>query len=244
MWTPPSGSAALAWAVHALTASGVLVGVAGIFAVLNDQAKAAMLWLVVAQVIDGIDGPIARRIQISRILPQVDGYVMDLIVDYLTCVVVPAIFLHQFEMLPGPLSVPVMGFVLFSSAMWFSRADLITEDHWFYGFPAVWNLVVPSLYLLHTSPVVNVIVVIIFCGLQMTKIEIAHPVQVVQHRKVAVPVTVAWLLTMVLAILAVDANGTGVPVWQKAVLIAAPLYFAAITFNRARSGKVVAPAGT
>jgi phosphatidylcholine synthase len=217
--------------------------VAGIFAVLNHQAKLAMIWLVVAQVIDGIDGPIARRIQISRVLPQVDGYVMDLIVDYLTCVVVPAIFLHEFDMLPPSLSVPVMGVVLFSSALWFSRADLITEDHWFYGFPAVWNLVVPTLYLLHTSVGVNLVVVVVFCALQMTKIEIAHPVQVIEHRRVAIPITVVWLLTMVIAIIGVNEDGTGVPVWEKAILVLAPAYFAAITVMRARNRRLI-PAST
>ena len=233
MWSPPRGAAALAWAVHALTASGVLVGVAGVFAVLDDKPRLAMLWLIVAQVIDGIDGPIARRIQISKILPQVDGYVMDLIVDYLTCVVVPAIFLHKFGLVPASMSVPAMGLVLFSSALWFSRTELITDDHWFYGFPAVWNLVVPSMFLLGTSQVTNAILVVAFCLLQMTKIQIAHPVQVTEHRKVAIPVTTIWLVTLTLAIYHSDNVGGGVSVIERVVLLAAPAYFAGISIHRA-----------
>lgn len=238
MWKPPSTQAALAWTVHALTASGVLVGVAGIFAVMHQRPKLAMMWLIIAQVIDGIDGPIARRIQISRILPQVDGYVMDLIVDYLTCVVVPAMFLHQFGLIGPRFSVAAMGIVLFTSAIWFSRTDLITDDHWFLGFPAVWNLVVPSLFLLGTSQTVNLIVVAVFAALQMTKVQIAHPVQVAEHRAVAIPVTAIWLVVMAIAV----ARVPNVSVWERAVLVAAPAYFAAISVHHAVTGKASATA--
>lgn len=230
MWRPPRGRAALAWSVHAMTASGVLVGVAGIFAVLNSEPKMAMLWLIVAQVIDGIDGPIARRIQISKILPQVDGYVMDLIVDYLTCVVVPAIFLHKFHLVPASLSVFMMGLILFTSAIWFSRTDLISDDHWFHGFPAVWNLVVPTMFLMSSSQTVNAVVVVAFCLLQMTKVPIAHPVQVAEHRSVAIPVTAVWLVALTTATF--HYQRPHVYLIEKIILIAAPAYFAWISIMK------------
>ena len=48
------------------------------------------------QVLDGLDGPLARRINCREVLPEMDGYVLDLVVDFVTCVVLPAMFVLQF----------------------------------------------------------------------------------------------------------------------------------------------------
>ncbi|MEZ5215746.1 MAG: hypothetical protein R2715_03915 [Ilumatobacteraceae bacterium] len=102
---------------------------------------------------------------------QIDGYVLDLVIDFVTCVVVPAAFLHEFGLLPGgSAAVALVGLIVFTSALWFSRTDMMTEDHWFRGFPATWNLVAPTLYLVGAGPVVSTVVVIGFSVCSLTNI--------------------------------------------------------------------------
>ena len=41
-----------------MTASGVIVGMLGLDSIIDGHARAAILWLVVALLLDGVDGPI------------------------------------------------------------------------------------------------------------------------------------------------------------------------------------------
>ena len=88
------------YALHVMTASGAVAGLLALQAVIDNNIRGALIWLVVCQVLDGLDGPIARKIDVVIHAPRVDGYVLDLIVDYLTCVVVPVALLVRLEILP------------------------------------------------------------------------------------------------------------------------------------------------
>jgi phosphatidylcholine synthase len=167
----------IAWAVHVFTAMGAVVGMLAIEAVFKDKVKAAMVYLLITQVIDGVDGPMARQIDIVRAAPKIDGYVMDLVIDYLTCVIVPAAFMNRFGLFPSSMSIPMICLIVFLSAMWFSRTDMMTDDLWFNGFPSTWNLVAPTLYLLGTPKIANVIACLGLCALLMTNIKFPHPMR-------------------------------------------------------------------
>lgn len=184
----------VAWSVHLFTTSGVVVGMLAIEAVFDGRPRAAIVYLVITQTIDGIDGPMARQVDVVRKVPKIDGYVLDLVIDYVTCVIVPALFLHQFHVLPERWSLPLAGLVVFSSAIWFARTDMMTDDHWFNGFPGVWNLIAPSMLLAGSGRWVNATLVVVLCGLMLTDVPFPHPVRVVWLRRVTLPVTVLWLL--------------------------------------------------
>jgi len=228
---PARSGPALAWGIHALTASGVVVGVLGLFNVLEGHPRAALLWLMLALVIDGIDGPMARSCDVKQECPRVDGYVLDLIVDFVTCVIVPVAFVHRFELLPDDLSMVVLAVVLLVSAIWMSRTDQETADDWFNGFPSEWNLVVPSLYLLHTSTWVNTVVILFFCAFTLSSVNFPHPVRVRENRAVTLSVTVVWLAVMTGLTIA-DPRSSGV---ARIVLVAAPAYFMWLVVRRAFS---------
>jgi phosphatidylcholine synthase len=214
--------------VHAVTASGVIVGFLGLQAVIDDAPRSAILLLIAAQILDGIDGPMARAWQISKLFPRLDGYLLDLVVDYVTCVVVPVAFLYQFELLPPPLSMAICALVLFTSALWFSRTDMMTDDHWFRGFPATWNLVAPSCFLLGTSTATNAAIIIALALAQLTDIPFAHPVQALERRAANLAVTVAWIGAMALAAITwPDPN-----VALRIVLVGAPLWTFATTVEK------------
>ena len=149
------------YVLHVLTASGAAAGLVALQAIFNGQWRQALLWLIVCQVLDGLDGPIARKIDVTIHAPRIDGHILDLVVDYLTCVVVPVALLARLELLPLNFEVWVAGAIFITSALWFARIDQETDDHWFNGFPAVWNLAVPSFLILDASPMVVMIISVI-----------------------------------------------------------------------------------
>jgi hypothetical protein len=132
----PAGRRALAFAVHIFTASGVIWGFLALLEAVNGNVKGMFLWLAVALFVDGIDGTIARRVDIEIAAPRFSGAALDLVVDYLTYVVVPAYALVASDLLPAGWDVAAALIILLTSAMYFADTEMKTEDAWFQGFPA------------------------------------------------------------------------------------------------------------
>ncbi|MFM2077700.1 MAG: phosphatidylcholine synthase [Actinomycetota bacterium] len=221
-----------AWAVHALTASGVLVGYAGLNAVIDGNASAAILWLIGALLLDGIDGPIARKLEVVKRVPTLNGNSLDLIIDYFTCTIVPVAFLAKFDILPAHTVGPIGYAILFVSALWMARTDQETADGWFNGFPAEWNMIIPTLFLLRTNAWFNLVVCIAFCVLTLSRVQFAHPVSVREHRPISIGFMVAWLGSMTwLAIAEHDIRAV------RIVLIVAPLWTVVQVLMRLRANR-------
>src|SRR3954447_1091 len=191
-----------AWLVHALSTMGVIVGYAGLSAVVDGDPRAAILWLVAALLLDGVDGPIARKLDVKSRIPTLNGNSLDLIIDYFTCTIIPVAFLCKFDVLPAKTVGPLGCAILFVSALWMSRSDQETEDGWFNGFPAEWNMIIPTLFLLHPSPWVTLGVCIIFCALTLSRVQFPHPISVREHRAISLAFMVAWLGSMLCLALA------------------------------------------
>ena len=86
--------------------------------------------------------------------------------------------------------------ILFVSALWMARTDQETEDGWFNGFPAEWNMIIPTLYLIHANVWFNVVVCVVFCVLTLSRVQFAHPVSVRENRAISLTFMVAWLGSM------------------------------------------------
>ena len=216
-------------ALHAFTATGVLVGMAALVAVLDGSARMAIIWLLVAQLIDGIDGPLARRLLPDEATTRFDGYVLDLVIDFVTCVLVPAAFLWQFRMVNHDRSgmIAVAALLMFSS-LWFSRTDQQDDDSWFHGFPAAWNMVVPTLWLLDSSPTVTMVVVACLSILTMTNVQFAHPVRVVQWRIWNMTAISVWVIGVLLGTI----WSPQVPALVIALVVIGPVMVAVATVAR------------
>lgn len=210
----------------------MLVGYAGLNAVVDGHAGAAILWLIGALVLDGVDGPIARKLEVIKRVPTLNGNSLDLIIDYFTCTIVPVAFLAKFQILPTNTVGPVGYAILFVSALWMARTDQETEDGWFNGFPAEWNMIVPTLYLLQTDRWFNLVVCLIFCVLTLARVQFAHPVSVREHRPISIGFMLAWLGAMTwLSIVEHDIR------WVRFVLVAAPLWTVVQVVMRAVSNR-------
>ncbi|MBU6316218.1 MAG: CDP-alcohol phosphatidyltransferase family protein [Acidobacteria bacterium] len=207
------------WFVHCVTAFGAVCGMFGLIAVADFNAKAAILWLLVAIILDGIDGPVARAWSVRENVPRIDGYTLDLVVDFVTCIVIPVVFMHRFEMLPQGWSLIIGAFVLFMSALWMSRTDQMTEDNFFNGFPGEWNMIIPTLYLLQAQAWVTGVVCVLLALTALTNWKFPHPMQVRRLRPLTITVTVVWLATIAGA--TYDVLPTGI---SDYMLVACPLY--------------------
>lgn len=191
-----NGKRWVAWLIHVFTALGLVAGVAALLAVFDGNARAAISWLLVAAVIDGLDGPLARAFRVAESLPRIDGAVLDTVADFVGCVVGPFAFVWRFGMLPHELAFLLVGVGCVTSALWYSRTDMMTDDNWFNGFPAAWNLAVPTMFLLHASTTVNAVIVAGLCVLQLSSVKFVHVVRVADGRFLNMAITMLWLATI------------------------------------------------
>lgn len=192
---------AIAGLVHSFTATGAVTGFLALVAILHDQPAIALLWLGVAMVIDGLDGPMARYFSISEALPHVDGVVLDQVIDFLTYSLIPSIFLYYFGLIPDAIGIVAACIILMTSLYSFANKDLKTRDNFFNGFPATWNFVVLGFYLLDTGVAINFTVVVL-CGLlTFFPVKFIHPFRVRRLRPLTIPMTIAWSAVTVYLIL-------------------------------------------
>jgi phosphatidylcholine synthase len=169
---------AAAWLVHAFTAAGVVLALLALEATDRGQWGLALLWLLAALAVDGIDGTLARWARVKEHAPRIDGEAFDLIVDYLNYVFVPAIFICRTGLVPEALALPLAAAILLSSMYVFVRRDMKTEDNYFRGFPALWNVVAFYLFVARPGPTAGAAVVAILALASFAPIHFVHPFRV------------------------------------------------------------------
>ncbi len=224
--------------MHLFTASGAVAGLAALLAVFDGNAWLCWWWLGVALLIDGIDGTLARRARVRAVLPQVDGAVLDLVIDYLTYVVVPAVFLLRAGLLPAALAGLLSAYVLVTSLYCFANVQMKSADYYFVGFPAVWNLVAFYLWVLQWPPAANAACVLALGALTPTAIKFLHPFRAGRLLPVTVLVAVVWSVASIGLTLAYPAQ----PPVALALWLLATAYYAGVCAWRTLHGPLDRPA--
>ena len=184
--------AAFAWLVHAFTASGALLALLALMAVQERDWTMALVWLAVALFVDGVDGSLARWARVKEKAPRIDGDTLDLVIDYLTFVLVPTLFLWRAELIPPALAPWLAGAILISSLYVFARTDMKTDAGYFRGFPALWNLVAFYLFVLEARPAVGAMVVVVLVVMTFAPIHFVHPFRVREYGKWLPALTGLW----------------------------------------------------
>ena len=219
---------AKAWGVHAVTASGVILALLALLAVLDSQPKQCLLWLGLALLVDGLDGSLARRYDVKGVLPHFDGSTLDLVIDYLTYVFIPAIFLYRFIPLPDFTALFAVGLILVSSLFCFCNLNMKSQDNYFVGFPAAWNVVVVYFYLLEFAPWLSFATILALSGLTLTRVKFLHPFRVKAFMPLNIAVTLLWMFACAWLILLYPLNST----WLVAVWLLASIYFVGVCLWR------------
>ncbi len=183
-----------ALSVHLFTATGAVLAMFAMLAAVDGEWSLMFLWLVVALIVDGIDGPLARRYDTARNWPTYDGVLMDLIIDYLTYVFIPAFALFNYGLLSGWTGWFAIIAICYGSVVYFADTRMKTKDKSFAGFPACWNMVVLVLFAVEPSQTVTLVVVILLTLAMFTNLKFIHPTRTKRWRNISLPVSVAWIV--------------------------------------------------
>lgn len=193
---PPLGRTVV-FSVHIFTALGAGMALLALLEAVREHWAAMFAWLGVALVIDAIDGPIARRLDVVHTLPNWSGEVLDLVVDFVTYVFVPAYAITASGLLL-PLIAPLLGLgIVVSGALYFADRRMKAPDNCFRGFPALWNAAAFYLFLLHASPVLSTLGVAVLIGLTFAPFHTLHPVRVVRLRGLTLSLIGIWALLVI-----------------------------------------------
>jgi len=188
--TPVIRAAALS--VHVFTAFGGAIALLALLEAVREHWAAMFQWLGLALIIDAIDGPIARRLKVKDVQPNWSGDVLDLVVDFVTYVFVPAYAIVASGLLL-PVAAPLLGVaIVVTSALYFADLRMKAEDNHFRGFPALWNAAAFYLFVLHWSPLWSTLLVAALIVLTFVPFHTLHPVRVVRLRWLTMSLVVIW----------------------------------------------------
>lgn len=189
---PLSMKKVLAWSVHLFTATGAIWGCLTILAIFEQNWRAAIIWMMIAMFVDGFDGMLARWFHVKEYAREVDGALMDNIIDYLNYVVVAAFLLIKApNLLPAGFEMAAAFSILLTSAYQFSQVDAKTDEQSFFfkGFPSVWNFLVIYLMLLGLNPWINLALVIICNVLVFVPVKYVYPSRNTRLRRLTLGLT-------------------------------------------------------
>ena len=217
-----------AYSVHVLTASGGAAALIALNAAYERRFALSFAWLGLGLFIDGVDGLLARAARVAEAAPAIDGATLDLVIDFLTYVLVPVVALARSDLMPQAASFWLGLIVVVASALYFADKRMKTADHWFRGFPAVWNVFAFYLFVLRPPWAVDVALTLAATAMMFAPALFVHPLRVARLRARTLAATVVW------AALALEAvvEDLSPPTWTKIGLVAIAVYFLALPLAR------------
>ena len=180
--------------VHLFTATGAVFAMLAMLAAADAKWSLMFLWLIVAFFVDGLDGPLARKYDVKTNAARFDGVLLDLIIDYLTYVFIPAFALFKSGLLPGWTGWIAIIIITFASAMYFCDGNMKTKDNSFHGFPGCWNMVVIVLFALSPNFWFILALISLLAISMFLPVKFVHPVRTVRWRAVTLPMAMAWVV--------------------------------------------------
>ena len=221
---------ARAFAVHIFTATGAALALGALLYAVRGQWAAMFLCLGIALIVDGVDGTMARHLDVAHVLPRWSGDVLDLVVDFVTYVFVPAYAIAAGGLLPEGLGVAAGMVIVITGAIYFADREMKTADNYFRGFPALWNSVAFYLFLLRPVPWLAAAIVVALAGLSFAPFKFVHPMRVKRLRAVTIAALLAW---SVLALVALYRDLDPGP-WVAGALTLLALYFLGVGLTEKR----------
>src|ERR1700734_1381244 len=221
--TPPR---AAAFAVHIFTACGAACALLALIAAVSADWPKMFVWLGIALIIDGVDGTFARRLHTAELLPRWSGDVLDLVVDILTYVFVPAYAIATGGLLPQLLAIPLGALIVVTGSLYFADRQMKTADYYFRGFPALWNVAAFYLFLLKLSPWLNAAIVLALAVLSFAPFYVIHPMRISHLRMLTIAVMIIWTLLAIYAV----ARHLDPGFWAVVALCLLAVYFVGVGF--------------
>ena len=192
--------------IHLSTGFGIIAGFLSLIAILNNNQKEAFIWLGIAFLIDSVDGTLARKFDVKKNLPHIDGKTLDSIIDFFNYVIVPSVMIYWFKYVPDQFIILIPLILIFISIYSYVNLNVLTNDNYYNGFPAIWNVVVLYFYIFGTDQTVNLFILVLFIILKFSPIKCIHPLRVKKLRYLSIFFTITWFLTSALLIFIKDSN--------------------------------------
>ncbi len=242
-----SRSALWAFSIHILTASGAFLAFLSIVAAAENDFPKAFFWLGMALIVDGVDGPLARKLEVKKWWPHWSGDTLDNVIDYATFVMIPAFILYQSglldhtdalgqkeELLSKFTSFTAAAVIVITSAIYYADTRMKTEDYGFKGFPVCWNMVVFALFVVSPSPTFSLVFIIFTAIMTFVPVTFIHPVRVKPLRKISLFAFAAWGITGLSAVYFNLDN----PLLIDAIFTASSIYLFCVGFFLQMVGKL------
>lgn len=210
-----------AFSVHVLTASGSFLAFLGVVAAAEHHFVSMFWWLALALAVDGIDGPIARKLRVKEVLPNWSGDMLDNVIDYVTYVLLPAFALYESHMIGEPWSFVAAGLIVVSSAIYYADMGMKTAENFFSGFPVAWNMVIFTFFVVKPNEMIAFEIVALSVLLTFLPINFLHPVRVQRLRPLNLTVFAIW---SVLSIAALFLKFENLPSWLVWGVVASGIY--------------------
>src|SRR5579871_4833306 len=225
---PARAAKAAGFSVHLFTASGAPVAVLALYAAIERNFPACFAWLGLAFFIDGIDGTLARAAKVHVTAAHIDGAILDLVIDFLTYVLVPVVALWRSDLLPTQASFWIGLIVTIASALYFADTRMKTDDLWFRGFPATFNILVLYIFVLRPPWLISAAALLAASAMMFSPLVFVHPLRVARFRWLTIAMSMAWFLLAAASIVAKLAP----PQWVIIGLIVTAVYFLALPLLR------------
>lgn len=218
--------------VHLFTAFGIVCALFATRAVLAGAWEQVFVWLGVALIIDELDGTFARMADVPAKLPRFSGDRLDLVIDYVTYVFVPALALLHAGYLGGAgYGMIFASLILMSSLFHFSDTESKSDDHCFVGFPAIWNIVAFYIFALRMPVWAAMLLVLVCVALTFVPMRWAHPLRTPMLWPVTLLLTGLWCIAAAVTLWSGFPAG---PV-STAVLLLAAAYGIGLALLRSRA---------
>ena len=192
--------------VHLLTGLGVLAGFFALISVINNNQSNAFLWLGLAFLIDSIDGTLARKFNVKKNLPNIDGKMLDSIIDFFNYVIIPSIMIYWFRYVPDQFAILIPAILIFISIYSYVNLNILTNDNYYNGFPAIWNVIVLYFYIFGTSQNFNLIFLILLILLKFSPLKCIHPLRVKKFKNLSIFFAILWFIMSVFLVVIKDLN--------------------------------------
>ena len=185
----------LAWSVHLLTCSGLISGFLALICVFKNDKVSAFLFLGLALLIDAVDGTLARKFKVSVFVKNIDGKMLDSVIDFFNYIILPSIMIYHFNIVPTKFEFIIPCIILTISAISYSNSNLMTSDNFYKGFPCIWNILIFYLYLFEFSQFYNLLIISTCIVLKFIPIKFIHPLRVEKYRKYSIVFMLLWFFS-------------------------------------------------
>ena len=211
-------------AVHILTALGAVCGLLALHHAVDYEWKQVFLLLGVAAIIDAVDGPLARKVQVEQSLPRFSGARLDLAVDYFNYCVVPAFIVWESGLAREGFGLLAGAVILLSSLFHFADSNSKTKDGFFVGFPTLWNVVCLYFFVFDLGSALVLPIILSLAAATFIPMKWVHPVRVQRWRGLTMAIMLVWAVAALHEVIQ-DFPGTGV---MQVIFVIAAAYFLAL----------------